>query len=134
MFYLIVVLKMTLFTHWDMTDGTIISPDTASFTNIYNLDGIILYLHLDNPGCLRQITLDSIEIFEPDASFSPTFQNPICKTDSLFFIANNDNSNNYNWSGGDVSSNNDSVWIQLNEAGNQVISLQISKVEVVLII
>ena len=112
---------------WDMTDGTIISPDTAIIHEFLQSGWYNPILNLDNLGCLRQITLDSIEIFEPDASFSPTFQNPICKTDSLFFIANNDNSNNYNWSGGDVSSNNDSVWVQLNEAGNQVVSLQISK-------
>ena len=112
---------------WDMTDGTTISPDTAIIHQYLQPGWYSPIISLDNPGCLRQIILDSIEIFEPDASFSPTFQNPICKTDSLFFIANNNNSSDYNWSGGNVNTNNDSVWIQLNEVGNQVVSLEISQ-------
>ena len=112
--------------YWDMTDGNLFSPDTAVLHQYQQTGWFNPILTLDNPGCIRQIVLDSIEIFRPDASFSPTFQNPICKTDSLMFKANNSGYSNYLWSGGDVNNNSDSVWIQLNQSGLQVISLSIS--------
>jgi PKD repeat protein len=110
---------------WDMTDGTTISSDTAIIHQYQQSGWYNPILTLDNLGCIREITLDSIEIYEPDATFTPTFQNPICKTDSLFFTANNPNFIGYNWLGGNVTSNNSSFWAQFNEAGSQVVTLQV---------
>ena len=111
---------------WDMVDGNIYSPDTAIIHQYQQTGWYNPILTLDNLGCVRQIILDSIEIYEPDASFSPTFLNPICKTDSLMFKANSSEYSNYVWSGGDVNNNSDSVWIQLNQSGLQVVSLNVS--------
>lgn len=109
--------------YWDLDDGGNYTPDTAIVHQYQQTGWFTPILTLDNPGCIRQVVLDSIEIYEPDASFSPFFQNPICKTDSLFFTANNTEYSSYSWTGGSVSSTNDSVWIQLNESGLKVISL-----------
>ena len=112
--------------YWDMTDGNLFSPDTAVLHQYQQTGWYNPILTLDNPGCIRQIVLDSIEIFPTRRIFFTTFQNPICKTDSLMFKANNSGYSNYVWSGGNVNNNSDSVWIQLNQSGLQVISLSIS--------
>ena len=111
---------------WDMKDGSFLGPDTSIF-HVYQQSGWFTpTLLLDNMGCLREVQLDSILILEPDATFTPTFPNPICKTDSIYFEANNSTYSNYNWSGGATSSSSDSAWIVMNNSGNQQISLNVS--------
>ena len=111
---------------WDMKDGSFLGPDTSIF-HVYQQSGWFTpTLLLDNMGCVREVQLDSILILEPDATFTPTFPNPICKTDSIYFEANNSTYSNYNWSGGATSSSSDSAWIVMNNSGNQQISLNVS--------
>lgn len=111
---------------WDMKDGSFLGPDTSIF-HVYQQSGWFTpTLLLDNMGCVREVQLDSILILEPDATFTPTFPNPICKTDSIYFEANNSTYSNYNWSGGATSSSSDSAWIVMNYSGNQQISLNVS--------
>ena len=111
---------------WDMKDGSFLGPDTSIF-HVYQQSGWFTpTLLLDNMGCIREVQLDSILILEPDATFTPTFPNPICKTDSIYFEANNSTYSNYNWSGGATSSSSDSAWIVMNNSGNQQISLNVS--------
>ena len=111
---------------WDMKDGSFLGTDTTIF-HVYQQSGWFTpTLLLDNMGCVREVQLDSILILEPDASFTPTFPNPICKTDSIYFEANNSTYSNYNWSGGATSSSSDSAWIVMNNSGNQQISLNVS--------
>ncbi len=111
---------------WDMKDGSFLGPDTSIF-HVYQQSGWFTpTLLLDNMGCLREVQLDSILILEPDATFTPTFPNPICKTDSIYFEANNSTYSNYNWTGGATSSSSDSAWIVMNYSGNQQISLNVS--------
>ena len=112
---------------WDMKDGSLLTPDTAIFHGYQQSGWFTPTLLLDNMGCVREIQLDSIQILEPDASFTPLFQNPICRTDSLYFQANSTAYSNYNWSGGVTSSNSDSAWIIMNNSGNQQISLTVSE-------
>ena len=111
---------------WDMKDGSFLSPDTAISYNYQQSGWFTPTLLLDNMGCVREVQLDSVLILEPDASFTPTFINPICKADTIYFKANNTTYSNYNWSGGTTSSNSDSAWIVMNIAGNQHISLNVS--------
>ena len=74
---------------WDLDDGTIITPDTAVI-HTYSQNGVYeVVLSLNNNGCVRQIVLDSIEVYGPDASFSPLAIAPICHTDSILFEATN---------------------------------------------
>ena len=109
-----------------MKDGSFLGPDTSIF-HVYQQSGWFTpTLLLDNMGCVREVQLDSILILEPDATFTPTFPNPICKTDSIYFEANNSTYSNYNWSGGATSSSSDSAWIVMNNSGNQQISLNVS--------
>ena len=111
---------------WNMKDGSFLGPDTSIF-HVYQQSGWFTpTLLLDNMGCVREVQLDSILILEPDATFTPTFPNPICKTDSIYFEANNSTYSNYNWSGGATSSSSDSAWIVMNNSGNQQISLNVS--------
>ena len=115
--------------NWDMTDGNLITLDTT-FTHEYQQTGWFNpILTLNNTGCMRQIVLDSIEIFEPDATFSPTNIPPICKNDSVLFVANNSSysMSSYNWSGGLVLGTGDSIWIKINSNSSQaIISLNIN--------
>ena len=114
---------------WNLGDGTTLGPDTA-VTHIYTQNGFYeVILSLDNQGCIRQIPLDTIEIYQPDATFSPNSSTPICNTDSILFIANDSsyNNNKYNWSGATVLGSGDSTWIQFNDSGATVIELNIIK-------
>ena len=111
---------------WDMKDGSFLGPDTSIF-HVYQQSGWFTpTLLLDNMGCVREVQLDSILILEPDATFTPTIPNPICKTDSIYFQANNSTYSNYNWTGGATSSSSDSAWIVMNNSGNQQVSLNVS--------
>ena len=111
---------------WDMKDGSFLGPDTSIIYIYQQLGWFTPTLLLDNMGCVREVQLDSILILEPDATFTPTFPNSICKTDSIYFEANNSTYSNYNWSGGATSSSSDSAWIVMNNSGNQQISLNVS--------
>ena len=124
--------------NWDMRDGNLITLDTT-FTHEYQYSGWFNpVLSLNNTGCIRQIVLDSIEIFEPDASFYPINIPPICKNDSALFIANNSSyaNSSYDWSGGlalntinySILGSGDSTWIKFNKnSNNAVVSLKITK-------
>ena len=114
---------------WNLNDGNILGPDTAISHN-YSQSGFYeVILSLDNQGCTRDISLDTIEAYGPDASFSPINPPPICHTDSILFIANDDSfsNNKYEWSGATVLGSGDSTWIQFSDTGKKVISLSIKE-------
>ena len=96
---------------WDMKDSTFLSPDTAIFHNYQQSGWFAPTLLLDNMGCVREIQLDSVLIYEPDASFNPKSPNPICKLDSIYFKANNNTYSNYIWSGSHGYLYDDSVFV-----------------------
>ena len=111
---------------WDMKDGSFLGPDTA-FSYEYQQSGWFSpTLLLDNMGCVREIQLDSVLIYEPDASFIPKSPNSICKSDSIYFEANNNTYSNYIWSGSNgYIYNIDTVWILMNNSGNHRITLSV---------
>lgn len=112
---------------WDLDDGTILGPDTT-ISHSYNQNGFYhVVLSLDDQGCVRDINLDSLEVYQPDATFSPLNVLPICNRDSVLFIANDRSFTNgkYEWSGAKILGNGDSTWIQFNSPGQQVVSLSI---------
>jgi PKD repeat protein len=113
---------------WNFDDGTIIGPDAdTSITHTYTQNGFYeVILELNDQGCVREIKLDSLEIYQPNATFSPSNSSPICNTDSIFFIANESSYSTYNWTGGNIIGSGPSTWIQFNDEGKQIISLTIS--------
>tara|TARA_B100001287_G_scaffold125390_2_gene105686 strand:+ start:17727 stop:23681 length:5955 start_codon:yes stop_codon:yes gene_type:complete len=115
--------------HYWILDTDTLGTDTT-LNHSFPTNGIYqITLQLDDQGCIREIPIDSIEIYQPDASFSPSSPSPICNTDSILFIANDRSfsSNKYKWSGANILGNGDSTWIQFNDEGKQLISLSITK-------
>ena len=115
--------------HYWMLESDTLGTDT-SISYSFNVNGFFeVVLELDDQGCKRFITLDTIEIFQPDASFSPSSYGSICNNDSILFIANDRsfNSSEYNWSGGKVLVDGDSTWIQFQNEGKQIVSLSLSE-------
>ena len=111
---------------WDLGDGTIVNNDTA-FTHTYSQNGLFeITLNLNDNGCLRQIALDTIEVYQPNATFSPLNLSPICHMDSLLFVATNNSYSSYNWSGASLLNSGDSVWLQFDNPGERQISLSIT--------
>ena len=115
---------------WDLGDGTIVNNDTA-FTHTYNQNGLFeITLNLNDNGCVRQIALDTVEVYQPNATFSPLNSAPICHMDSLLFRAIDNSYSNYSWTGATLLNSGDSVWLQFDNPGERQISfpLQIEDV------
>ena len=112
---------------WNLGDGTILGPDTTIY-HTYNQNGFYsIELSLNNQGCVRTINLDTIEVYQPNASFIPLSSAPICHMDSLLFEAIDKSYFSYNWcSGNSQLSSGDSVWIQFDDPGKRQISLSIT--------
>lgn len=110
---------------WDMKDGSFLGPDTVLIYTYQQSGWFTPTLLLDNMGCVREVQLDSVLIYEPDASFTPKSPIPICKSDSIYFEVNNTTYSNYIWSGRHGYIYETDTWILMNYPGNQQITLTI---------
>ena len=86
-------------TYMDLGDGTIVNNDTA-FTHTYNQNGLFeITLNLNDNGCVRQIALDTVEVYQPNATFSPLNSAPFATWIAYFFRAIDNSYSNYSWTG-----------------------------------